>query len=308
MVHPPLSSDAYEKMNYNAWMKSFRKFDHERGIDAWGDDFLKGGLSEHAQAFKNSVKQFPEKFIPVLEALFDDWSIKIDYHNSGLTGLMENNYEPLKVLSLFKLLITQKLTGYFILSSLRIADYLIRNDIYDEELINYVFYKAENDPDPQEKNELANADGEQLIAKGIGSVRGAAVHALCLIQKKDLEDRVFETLIRIVNSDSLPVIAAMLYRLAYLMNLNRDRAFALLIKILNNEHHIWQIEAAWSLSYFVHYDFQQLLPYLNRVLDSELNEKTSESFGNICFGAYWIKHTKKTPFGPFKKAPSATLK
>ncbi len=287
MVHPPLSSDAYEKMNYNAWMKSFQKFDQERGMNAWGDDFLKGGLSEHAQAFKNSVKKFPKKFIPILDSLFDDWSIKIDYHISGLTGLMESNHDPVKVLSLFKLLITQNLTGYFILSSLRIADYLIRNDINDEKLIDYVFYKAENDPDPEENNNLANADGEQLIAKGIGSVRGAAAHALCLIQEKDLEDRVFDALIRIADNDTLSVIAAILYRLAYLMNLNRDRAFGLFIKILNNEQHTWQIETAWSLSYLVHYDFIRLLPYLRRVLASELNEKTAESFGNISFGAYY---------------------
>ena len=287
LVRAPLTDQAYSKMNYNAWIRSFKKFNVERGINAWGEDFLKGGLSEHAAAFKTTVKKNPEKYLPLLDYLFQNLSISIEYHLNGLEALSESDYDKFKVLEFFKVLIAQNLTGYAILGSIRIANYLVRHDVYDPAVMDYLFNKALNDPDPVPKEDAQQSKNDHLIGAGINSVRGSAVYALTFAQSKDYEDRVFQTLTKIARRDTPAVVAAMLYKLAYLMNLNRDKAFSLFLSILNNESHTWLIESAWSLSYLIHYDFQLYIPYLNRVFECDLNDSAAESFGNILFGAYY---------------------
>ncbi len=287
MVKAPLSENAYSKMSLNDWQHSFNKFNEERGMNTWGDDFLKGGLSEHALAFKNSVKKNPERFIPLIDCLFKDFSISIEYHINGIEALTEVNYDTAKILEFLKVLIKQELKPHSLAAGIRIANYLIRNDIYDREVFNYLVFKALNDIDPEIDENNPAPNGEHLLSKGLYSVRGAAAHALTFVQSKEYEQEVFQTLTQIANQDTLAVVAAMLHRFAYLMNLNRDRAFELFISIINRKDYTFLIETTWSLSYFVNYDFQRFLPYFNRILQSELTDIEAESFGNILFGAYY---------------------
>ena len=126
-----------------------------------------------AAAFKTTVKKNPEKYLPLLDYLFQNLSISIEYHLNGLEALSESDYDKFKVLEFFKVLIAQNLTGYAILGSIRIANYLVRHDVYDPAVMDYLFNKALNDPDPVPKEDAQQSKNDHLIGAA-GALKDAA--------------------------------------------------------------------------------------------------------------------------------------
>ena len=287
MVKPPLPENVYSKMGFKAWLSSFHKFNEERGIKSWDEDFLKGGRSEHASVFRTCVKKEPERFLPLIAHLFTDLTVSITYSLSALEALTESSYDPITVTGFLKALIKRQLDPNGVRTAIRTAGYLIRNDVHDREIIDFLILKALFDPDPDINDIEPENKSEQLLSKGLYSIRGAAVHTLIFIKSPGYDQEIFQILTQVANQDSIPVISALLYRFAYLTNLNRNKAFDLFVSILNRRDHTFSLEAAWSLSYLIHDDFRQLVPYFHCVLQCELTDKEAEAFGNVLFGAYY---------------------
>jgi hypothetical protein len=274
VVRAPLSITAYEKMNNRQWISSFKKYNSEHRPWSYENkkDFLKGGLTEHYRAFKEQVKKNPSKYLDLIEEIIENTEVLVDYPIAGIEGLLESKKLFDKVSFLLKKVIRKSLTNSQILYCIWIADHLIAKDVYDEEILNFIIYNALNNADPtiEKINKIEEYNKESkpdLISTGINSVRGAACRALTYVENNNYEDIVFRTLQKVFKNDLNVVKAAAFYHFAYLMNLNKEKAFNLFLEIINKKEDEQILPyGIWSSQYLIHFDFTRLTPYFEKLI------------------------------------------
>ena len=176
-----------------------------------------------------------------------------------------------------------------------IARNLIVDHVYDRNIIDFLIFQALNNPSPsKEQSSNSNEDRkDRLVSDGINSVRGAAVESLILIHDNKFENEIFDTLLEdVFNNDVNSVKAAATYHFAYLMNINKERAFKLFLSIVsasNNEkilHH-----SIWSTQYLIHYDFEKLVPYFKKLLTFDnLVDQEIDNLSTILFVAWLYEY------------------
>lgn len=228
-VGPPLSYKAYEKMNVNGWKKSMYKYNE----NYQPIEFLKGGMEEHSNKFKEVVKQNPDKFYDLISSLFLDEKINLSYIHNGISGLIEGKYNPDKVKSLFKKFIKINLDRTYTLYSNWQIKYLISTNTIDNEIVEYLVRTATRD------TYIEKVKNKQYpLIDSANSIIGSAVDCLMLLyMHKEYEEIIFTTIEQVLNkkkcNDSVRI--TIMYKIAYLNHLNIDRAFKIFNNLLSSE-------------------------------------------------------------------------
>lgn len=290
MIHCPVPEDAYEKMTPEQWLKSFRKYHSER--DPFSRDSRKGGMHELLWAFKSYAGKNPDrKICEIIKSAANDQRINYKYPFFGMIGLMEGHYEPRTIHQLFYLLKplvdnSDKLIFDF---SIRTASYIIKSDIEDDEIFDYLVKNAldYNSSEILEYSENETSD-DDLILKGRKTSYGEAAKALLRITNKKYSETVFTTVEKILFDGPLELKAVILNRFAYLNNIDRDRSFELFSRYILSENNILlSASSLWSLQYMIYIDFKRFTPVFEELVSSEkLGKDDSELLFLILYSSY----------------------
>jgi hypothetical protein len=229
-VGPPLSYKAYEKMNIKGWKKSMHKYNE----NYTSDEFLKGGMEEHSNKFKDVVKENPEKFYNLISFLFLDDNINISYIYNGINGLIEGKYDPEKVKLLFKKFIKKNLNKTYTLYSNWQIQYFISTNTIDKEIVEYLVNIIKS------STYIEKVKNKQYpLIDSANSINGSVVDCLMLLyMHKEYEEVIFTTIEHILNykncNDSVRI--SIMYKIANLNHLNIERAFKIFNELLSSEN------------------------------------------------------------------------
>lgn len=225
-VGTPLNQSAYDKMDLNSWKKSMIKYNEHYKSTKW----LKGDIHEHSTAFRDKVRECPDKFYVFIDELFKDNRISLQYIIWGIVGLVDGNYNPEKVKILYKKLISLNLNDTLYKSMINHqAQYFTRSKNIDLDIVNYLQNIVISYPDKEKE-----LNPSQPLHDAINSIRGSALNTLMFCYyDKNFEEIIFSTIEGVIHNplcnDSLRVM--ILRYLEYLNYLDIERAFRIFVEL-----------------------------------------------------------------------------
>jgi len=244
-ISPPLLPSEYKNMTLKGWEKSMLKFNDLYVEDRWS---YTGGKREHASEFKNVVKSNPEKFVDFIDSLFEIDGISISYLFSGVDGLIEASYNPIKVKELYKKLIACDLNSEYTLYAVWKSEYLINEKVLDLEILKFLCDCSLNHPNP-EYNKIDNNKDPSF--ESLNTVRGAAIQRVISSHDyNEFEEIIFNTVEKSVKDERLSVKVAIIQKLAFLNNLNLERSFKIFHNLIENSNEELLKYSFWSAQYF----------------------------------------------------------
>ncbi len=221
IVGPPLSNANYEKFNDESWLKSMRRINEEYR----SDEFLKGGLLEHARVYENLSSKQPFRFYALTKKLFNEDGISWKYISHGISGLIKAKYDPAKIRELIKkeiqLLLDREYTTYAVWH----IGYLIESEA--DITADIVHFLVSVSKDDKYGNDELNPD--HPFSDFINTPKGAALHNLLHMSSYIMyEEDIFSTVESVIDpvmSPSNTITCGIMAELAHLNHLNIDRAF-----------------------------------------------------------------------------------
>ena len=262
-----LPQSAYDNMTNEQWKSSFREIVHENHFD-WNKPTRIG----HCRMFQEYVKQFPNKYIALINEIAIDETILPIYTIYGLQGLKEASYDPETTKSLFLQFLNNRFYNHDFLDesnrewiqySVWLVDYFINNMIVDKNIIEFLKTLINEYPD----EEMLNDDP---VNDGINRIRGAAASNLVdCYEFSEFEEDIFASLERVAKNGAVHTKAAALYKLAYLNNLNKERNLRLYLSLVSDYNPLLlkiPLHNLHPLVYLIHVDFKQLIPFFEKAI------------------------------------------
>ncbi|WP_345953017.1 ATP-binding protein [Mucilaginibacter sp. PAMB04168] len=296
MVRPPLPHQAYERMSEDQWIRSFHKYISDRD---WPrrEDFLKGGLHEHALGFKEAVTKDPgPSKIRLIDYVLEHNEIPNTYAIYGIWGLTDSNIEPLPEIQvinhLFKRLLSTGDYDRELTVCISTARFLLRNECNDEQVITFLIDLTKQPAyvpsviRPENDEEKA----DRLLSRAINDVPSSAAYGLVYVTDPAFEDLIFAELSNLLSKGNREMKAGIYYRYAHLMKLNGERAFELFVNTLSAEADNDILSSAiWSLQYLGNYDFFRLNPIYQKLINSrDLKADNLRNVFSILFFSYLL--------------------
>jgi len=236
-VGPPLPKAAYEKMNLEQWLSSFKKYNESTEWLLSGRDSLKGGIEQHSRAFTEQVYKNPDKFYDFIFNLGKSKDVSIMYFRAGLEGLIKAKYGIEKVKRLVKTYwkMENKDLRKSIINAIK---YINDKDILDLDLIEILKEYALMDPDPERDlwREKGSTDefyyGGDAFTYGINTVRGRASAVLGIHgYKTHYPDFLFNIFDKIAEDKSIAVKCCLIRFLPGMINWDINKTLDLFIKL-----------------------------------------------------------------------------
>jgi hypothetical protein len=297
-VGAPLDSRAYELMTIEDWEKSFLKFNDEYTADRFNDS-SKGGKFEHSSAFKEAVSKKPEKFGQFISNINKKEGISIDYLINGLEGLVQAEYDKNFVISLYRSLMKEELDLSNTLQMISLADFFIKHEIVDDDIICYLSNLAINHENPSGPRRSNDPSFDSL-----NTVRGAAIRRVIqCYYNPEFEDIIFDSVEQTSNDPQSSVRVGILSVLAYLNHLDLERSYLIFEKLVNtNEIEVLKNSFS-SADYYKNKFFERMLPYFNSIIKlEELHEN-----GIVIIAKCWVGNSElKESYGLLKKAMNSS--
>jgi hypothetical protein len=285
----PIPEQGHKFMSKENWLKSFRKYNGKR--DRSGLHYLEGGVDELASAFRAAVKRDPTNDkLDIITISLDDSGIDMKYPIYGLHGWTESDGDLAQAIPLFKRLL-KKDHEQFVRDLVSIASRLIGEENDDIDIINFLVKTAlrfDEDFHKIQVNEDEGTSIQKLVMVGINTPYGTAAKKLVHIKDLKFKDLIFETFKKILFDAPIEARAAALFQFAFLLNLDRDRAFDLFASSVNSEHDIDVLASAiWSFRYMGNYNFATLHPaYHKLAISKELGNEDSHHLFILLYGSY----------------------
>jgi hypothetical protein len=227
-IGAPLNKSAYDKMDLGSWKKSMLKYNENY------KEWHKGDIHEHSTAFRDRVKEHPSSFYIFIDQLFEDNKVSRQYIIKGIDGLIDGDYDPDKVKTLYKKFISLNLSNTLYKSMLNHqAKYFVKNRNIDLDIVNYLQGVVINYPNKEKK-----INPTKPLYDAINSIRGSALHTLMFCYyDNNFEEIIFSTIEEVIHNsicnDSLKVM--ILHGLAYLNYLNIERAFKIFVELTKTD-------------------------------------------------------------------------
>ena len=272
-----LPTKAYEHMSLLDWEKTFHKYTG-RG-SKWSGEV---SLSGHSQAFESYVAKETDNFYPLVEKVSKDLSVSSTYVLKGLSGLIKGNYAVEKCKAIFANCSRRKdLESYQVSELVRLTQYFVEKRFFDEEIFSFLSLVA------QEEKEEYDFQDDPLTA-GINSSNGAAAEKLLLFyEDPKIVKNIFEILDKIAAGKEIPVKAVVLWRIAVLNNVDKDRTLELFIKLSSSSPKVLFYSSVWSLQYLIHVDFNKLIPFFKKVINELDNQERQQSCSRLLMAAWF---------------------
>lgn len=241
-VGTPLAATAYELMSPGQWIKSFYKYDSNFGKDlhTWPP---KGNIEQHSAQFEECVKKSPEKLVKVVAKAVEDKKVDERYKISGIAGLIESKYDKNLSADLLIKLTHLDLPRTAHLQLMRAIMHNPDGIRIDRTIFEYIVrYATENFKETRDDDSINFA---------INSLQGVA--CLCLVFLYDVpeyKNRIIPVIKSILRDCPPCARMALLYREAYLMNIDKEMAFEVFLDCIKQVNKHVVITAQWSLRYF----------------------------------------------------------
>ncbi|BFM45259.1 hypothetical protein CFS9_39000 [Flavobacterium sp. CFS9] len=291
VVHRPLSDTAYQRMSVKQWLKSFKKYNSQR--DPFQGNSRKGGLYEHAGAFKDFTKKYPgADKAEIIEKVIQDGQINLEYALNGLKGLCEAEFDAEKIHHLFKKIFPFRQTFMDKYSFLDIAYYLLKSSIEDAQLLDYLILTAKTyEGKKTDNSKYAETSIGGLLTSGINTIYGRAAKNLIFLQIDKYEDLIFPAVEYMLQNGPDEQKAVIVHYFAYLNKINREKSFKIFIEHLQQEDNVYVLASAiWSMQYMSNHDFKKLIPIYRRLISCRsLGKEDSKWLFSILFISYLLQ-------------------
>jgi hypothetical protein len=275
VVGSPLPPKAYTLMSNKEWLSSFLAYNKENG--EWKGEVPIGGAVEHSRAFSAATKDnpSPEKVQLIRKALANS-DVERIYPVAGLSGLVEAKVDRGTVSGLFIAILEAGNYNRQLSELIRIARYIVLGEHVDIRIARFLVDCAKL-PD----HSLLHIGGHErkesdkdLIMQGLNSIPGAAANALTYMADLTHNDLVFETISELWESASDATKGVLLWRFAYLLNLDRERAVQVFTDRLKIETDNFVLACSlWSMQYMAVNDWDGCRPILERLAAFSLIKK-----------------------------------
>lgn len=241
LIGPPLKKSAYEFMQDEEWIKSFRKFN-----DHCGRRHVEGGIYQHSQAFEESCKNNPARYLPLVKQITSEKSISIEYKIRGLNGIIEGKYFIEDTLSISLQLInsTTDIEKHFLLT------YMLKNLVKAFPTSNSLFeivkrLLKKSVQISEVKNETLRHDCYACDTKS-----GVCSALIYFSETPIFQDQVFEELEHLIQLNHPSYRLTILRLMPYLIKADKERALNIFLKCSNNIDERTISFALGSISYF----------------------------------------------------------
>ncbi len=233
-------------------------------LEAWVNIFKsrKNSSTQLARSFKEEVKLDTTRFYPIVAQLVKDENIRAEYIINGTEGLIDAKFDAQKVWAVVKQLIKRQLERFDMLNTIWLCQYFRKNDITDNEMFEFLL-EALNHTDPEEEKDAT-------VQTGINTVRGAAIHELILFcTHKPWQKQIIAAAQKAANDRVSSVRASCLQHLAYLTNADKEATLQIFLSIVKDNNDFLET-GMWSVKYLSHYNFNAVLPFLEKAIDVEV--------------------------------------
>lgn len=280
-VHNKMNDKAYKNMDLIDWEKAMRKYEKdEQNFDD------KPNAEGNSRAFKEKVKENPSYFLPLIEKCITDNTINSAYAWQGLEGLKEAKYDALKVKDLFKQFRSLKKEEKVQRRMLWLISYFIENKCMDTDLFVFLAEQACENTDIG-RGEINNA--QDAAMRYSNSIQGCAIENL--LKCSDYPEAIpfiYDSLEKIIQKNELHPRAATIAYIAYLGNIDKNKAVEVFLQLCHNYENEVVISATniFCVHYLIHYDFEKLIPYFEKVIEIE---SIYEQITTYLFHA-WLYH------------------
>lgn len=282
-------NNAYEKMSLDDWKNTFLKLNTEQhSFDDWNKPTKEGNKRQ----FKDHVAKDPVRFYLFIVEIVDE-EIDIEYITSGLEGLQEGNYCKSDFEYLCLKIIEKRKDDFNevnLSSFLRTLLYIIHgNKNLDKRIFDFIKLIIYNYPDREFASNIIQREdkGMEIVTAGINSIRGIAVELMVdCYELKQFENDIFETLEFVAENTNEITRSCVIYRGAWLSNLNKKRALDLYLKLLwdyNPSLLAIPCHDGHPLLYLMYANFKKLQPFFSKAITVEEAGKPMAMF---LFNAY----------------------
>ena len=284
-----VSPERYRHFTINQWYKSILKYDS----DTFNHDRERHfSTSQHAKAFRNVIKENPDKFITFIDSIMLDSNIHIVYKVEAIEGLIEVKYDTIRLRHLFGLLMQNDIPIYYVSSTLRSSHYFIDISFIDDELINY-WKECINKPFVPNKGTFHTPNEKQrndvFFAEGCNTVNGEGLISIVnLLPLKSYQKYALDYLIEIQPALPIQLKLVVLYELnsicKYLPNEIVFELFKAYITEITSE--IYYVSGQIISNLFDKY-FTELIPFIRATIEMPL---AAESLGIYLLYGWFYGH------------------
>lgn len=281
---------AYDNMTLNDWKNTFIKLNTEECSFGDWDKPSKGG---NIRSFEQHVSQDPNKFYEFIKNLIDDEAIEIEYILSGLEGLKKAEYSKesfqhlcLGIIKLRKAELDERYLSTFI----RVLDYIVNgNKTLDKKIFEFIIDIIHQTPDREFTKDVIQHDdvAMEVVTAGINSIRGMSVELLVgCYSLAEYKEKIFETLEYIADTANEITRSCAIFRGAWLINLDKERAFNLYLRLVKDYNRYLlaiPFHDGHPLVYLMNIDFKRLIPFFEKAITIE---EAGEAMSFFLFNAY----------------------
>lgn len=172
------------------------------------------------------------------------------------------------------------------LSVIWLADYLIKHQLIDDEVVDFLIKQAVFNVNPDQ-----NSNPKDPLMDGINSVRGAAIEKLLKCSdNNNFKEKIFSTAEKVAEDNITSVRATLLAYLQYTIKWDEQRAIKVFLRAMSSDNQSLINVSINSLQYLVHHNFQLFLPYLEEWIKYE---SVQEDLGAILTWC-WLKDYKNS--------------
>ncbi len=185
--------------------------------------------------------------------------------SKGIDGLIQAKYEPEKVKFLHQKFIELDLDRNNLMYAIWNIDYLIKNNLVDTELVEFLSNHALNHPNPSKPMNENDPSFDSL-----NTIRGAAIYKLIqCYEHKQSEEIIFGTVEKAINDPQISVRVAVMQELGYLNNFDLERSFKIFMKLIN-ESDTEVLKNSFRTSQYYNVKFHsEMLPYFNMIIKNK---------------------------------------
>lgn len=271
-------------------LQTMRKINNDDDII----DFSKPTLTGVSASFAQKAQQDPDKYFGVYLKALEDETIPLKYSIDGLEALMECKYAQDKIDQLLCRLIEevpkrkdvqQPITNMTICSRI---EYYEKNDLLMPEEV-YGFVKGVALHPSSDEDDTDDIDFNLPINRE----RGRAIDILEMsFFDKAYADDIIDTLLAIVPDASVTSKVGMLFRMAYLLNVSKEKTLQLFLDVTrdaNPNYYRLPVHNANPVLYLVRTNFDDLIPYFESAVQAE---KGNDVTANLLFRAWLLGKEK----------------
>ena len=284
-----VSPDRYKYFTLNQWYKSIIKYNSDTFDHARERHF---STSEHAKAFRDVIKENPDKFIAFVEKMMLDINVHIIYKVEAIEGLVEAKYESVKLRQLFGLLILNDIPHHYFLSALRSSHYFIDISFVDDKLIDY-WKECINKPFEPNRGTFHTPNEKQrndvLFAEGWNTINGEGLISIVnLLPLEFYQKYALNYLIEIHPSLPIQLKLVVLYELNSICKHLSNEITLELFKIYTTKitSEIYYVSGQTISNLFDEY-FTKLIPFIRATIEMPL---AAESLGIYLLYGWFYGH------------------